>query len=180
MRTLEGAVAIVGSAPSWTLALEERETTEIWATGLMFRHLPRITRWFEMHADPSLRVDAPPTNAHDYKAWLSSFQGIIYVLEQDASIPCAIPYPITGRPYLTNTIAYMLALAVYRGYASIKLYGVDMAVNEEYAKDRQCVLYWLGVAEGQGIAVVLPPGCALIAGNEHVPEREYLAKGNTL
>lgn len=65
-----------------------------------------------------------------------------------------------GIDYFSNTIAYMIALAVYEGYERIRLYGVDMAL-EEYKREMPSVEFWLGVAVGQGIKVEIGQGSSL-------------------
>lgn len=65
-----------------------------------------------------------------------------------------------GIDYFSNTIAYMIALAVYEGYEKIRLYGVDMA-PEEYKNEMPSVEFWLGVAIGQGIKVEISQGSSL-------------------
>ena len=177
-------VCIVGNAPTRILARGEPDDVEIWGTSLGFRLLPRIDRWFELHADKSLRINVPPTNDKGYMSWLQSFKGKVYVLEPDPEIPQGIVYPTKAiierfGHYLTDTIAYELALAIYEGVTCIKLYGVDMALDEEYAGQRPCVLYYLGIAKGAGNEIVLPEESALNPGKEHVGNRDYLAKGNT-
>lgn len=58
--------------------------------------------------------------------------------------------------YLKNTISYMIALAISRGYRMLHLYGVDQ--DEEldgsgtpYSWNKPFVTYWLGVARGRGV-----------------------------
>lgn len=56
--------------------------------------------------------------------------------------------------YFTNSIAYMLALAIKRKPKEIHLWGVEMDSGSTYAYERPCVLYWIGQAEARGIKVV--------------------------
>lgn len=65
------------------------------------------------------------------------------------------------RDYFTNTITYMIALAVYEGYEKLRLYGVDQRVETEYANEKGGVEFWLGVAIGQGIKVEISQGSSL-------------------
>lgn len=95
-----------------------------------------------------------------------------------------------GADYFTSTIAYMVALAIaeidadvdrrlaagespagatsvrqaviglYNEYA-IGVFGVDLAVGEEYFWQKACAEYWIGVASARGIRVMIPPQSAL-------------------
>lgn len=70
---------------------------------------------------------------------------------------------IVGR-YFLNTFCYMIALAIFEGYERIELYGIDMANSynraptETWEDERACCAYWLGVAVGRGIEVVISRG----------------------
>jgi len=55
--------------------------------------------------------------------------------------------------YFTNTIAYMIAYAMHKGFREIHLDGVDLDPYLEWAFERPCVAYWCGRAEGLGIKV---------------------------
>ena len=71
----------------------------------------------------------------------------------------------TGEPYLSASIAYEIALAIYEGFEEIHLYGVDLNTDAEYAWQKPVVEFLLGVAAGRGIRVVLPDNCPLLTGN---------------
>ena len=76
------------------------------------------------------------------------------------------PYPIDeiiakyGVDYFSNSITYMIALAAYRGYEKLRLYGVDMA-PEEYKHEMGSVEFWLGVCVGQGMKVEISKGSSV-------------------
>lgn len=55
--------------------------------------------------------------------------------------------------YFSNTIDFMMALAIYEGYQEINLYGVNMAHETEYAYQKAGVDFWCGMAMGRGIKV---------------------------
>jgi hypothetical protein len=55
----------------------------------------------------------------------------------------------------TSSTAYALALAIYKGFTRIELAGIEMASDTEYVRQRPGVLFWIGVAVGRGIDVVL-------------------------
>ena len=59
-----------------------------------------------------------------------------------------------GTKYFTNSIAYMMALAIKKKPKEIHLWGVEMDGGGAYAFEKPCVLYWVGQAEARGIKVV--------------------------
>lgn len=64
--------------------------------------------------------------------------------------------------YFMNSIAYMIAYAMYQGDIDmISMYGIDHMNWGSYAMERTGVEYWVGRAEGAGIKVWITPGSAL-------------------
>jgi len=63
--------------------------------------------------------------------------------------------------YFPDTLAYMIAYALYYNYKEIKLYGADMSPPEDYIWERPGVEYWIGIAEGMGVKVWRPPGSSI-------------------
>ena len=89
--------------------------------------------------------------------------------------------------YFTNTISYMIALAIYEEYKEISVFGVDMATsnppleNTEYSHQRPSCEYYLGLAVGRGIKTYIPPCADLLKarfnyGFELTKEIVYAAK----
>ena len=54
-----------------------------------------------------------------------------------------------GVPWFRPTISYMLALAIYKKYDLIKIYGIDQDKEDRYILSRPFVDFWLGVAVGR-------------------------------
>lgn len=52
--------------------------------------------------------------------------------------------------------AWMIALAMERGYERINFFGFGMASKQEYIDQRDTLFYWIGRAEERGIDVVIP------------------------
>lgn len=148
---------------------------EIWGLNQLHKAMPEVQRWdrwFEIHDLSMYDEDTPDNIAH--KKWLMSFPGVVYLRPQDMGrypIPNAQAYPVEavtdafGR-YFTNSISYMLALAIMLEPDTIGLWGVDMAqdnlFNAEYSHQRPSCEYFLGVAAGAGIEVVLATGSDLL------------------
>lgn len=57
--------------------------------------------------------------------------------------------------HFTSSAAYSIALAIYMGKKQIELHGVEMTSDTEYVRQRDGVTFWLGVAVGRGINVVI-------------------------
>ena len=96
----------------------------------------------------------------------------IYMITKSKEIPTSITYPIDeiatalgpmGRKYFTNTIDFMLALAIYEGFNEIALYGIDLTNDgdNEYTKMRQSLEYYVGVMHGRGISYFIPQRSSL-------------------
>jgi hypothetical protein len=93
--------------------------------------------------------------------------------------------------YFTNSISYMIALAIYEKYEEIGIYGVDMATggfdtpNGEYAHQRPSCEYYIGIAVGRNIKVTVPSSADLLKtrflyGPEVIPDMIWLAKLNKI
>jgi len=55
--------------------------------------------------------------------------------------------------YFSNTIDYMIALAIYEHVHAINFYGVTMALKSEYHWEQPGVNFWCGRAIGAGIKI---------------------------
>lgn len=55
--------------------------------------------------------------------------------------------------YFNNSIAYMIAYAIWAGYKQINLWGVDIEKASEYEFERPCVLYWIGIAKAMDVKI---------------------------
>ena len=72
------------------------------------------------------------------------------------------------RPYLTTSVAWILAFAMWqhkqgKTISEIRTPGVEMLIGTEYARQKPCVEFWLGMAIGMGIEWIRPPtGSALL------------------
>lgn len=105
---------------------------------------------------------------------LSKLKVPVYMQEVNPKVPMSLKYPLkemldfwkgrglTGATYFTNSISYMIAFALYEGavlghqWDDIHIYGVDMAVGDEYIAQRPSCEYWIGIAEGMGVKVYIP------------------------
>lgn len=67
-------------------------------------------------------------------------------------------------PYFTNTVDYMICLAMLRGYNKIELYGVEFIseVDDEYFKMRQSVNFYVGRGLELGVEFTIQPHSSLL------------------
>jgi hypothetical protein len=162
---------IVGLGPGFSRAPKDAEG-EIWTLNAGLFLLPRIDKYFVMDPVESkgfMRVGkvliheggkdiekkvTPKSFAHELES-----RDIEFISAYPSDIKTYTPYPLEevvsslGVPYFTNTISYMIAYAIVKGYQRIVLYGVNQAALSEYIHHKPCVEFWLGLALGQGVSV---------------------------
>ena len=181
-------VAIVGSATETReLAPWDHPNVDIWVfneaysqsvrgeDGEPYQWCKRADVVFQLH-DPAIYRSEHNRSDRRHWEWLQQKHDnlTIYMKEQDPQVPNSKRLPIESlhglldefrhgpqqekRKYLTSTVSIALALAIQRAYDCILIYGVEMASDTEYQYQRECVLFWLGVAVGRGIRVVMVSG----------------------
>jgi len=162
-------VAIVGTAMTFKDAPYSDPSWEIWGVNDHWNLVPRATRWFESQDEEHCSKTAC---GHDKSMmrmdWFKKCPIPLYMNLHYDSAPMSIRYPLKqikkwmsdmdtqGDNYFTNTVTYMIALALYEGFDRVHLYGVDMAVGGEYEKQRPSCEFWLGIAKGLGIELYIP------------------------
>ena len=166
MEKVTKTVAICGTAGSSRHMIDEQPPeVELWGLNTSYTWMPRIDRLFDIHMDVFTKTGGVILSAADVQEHIKGLQALkcpIYMVDHFPHIPNSIRYPIEevlegGRfkPYFTSSIAYMMALAIHERL-NIKLLGVDMKLDSEYAYQREALLYWQGVAEGLGLTVEIP------------------------
>lgn len=161
-------IAIVGKAGTSAFAPFRDESWEIW--GMPWIVMPRASRLFDLHSQecwadgpqkagadewvaknadlfPDVPVYCDPTRMHAYKT------AVEYPLKEVMDF-----LPV---PFLENSVAYMIALAIFEHADQIGLYGIHMMGSGEYAFERPSITYLVGLAQGRGIEVDIPPGSPL-------------------
>lgn len=166
-------VAIVGYAPtSRGKAPFTDPEFEIWGVNELYLLIPkdeegapRLDVLFEIHDYQWLTQKERNPN---HLKWLQENQKIpVFMVSHYDDIPMSFPYPkdeIVAEfgTYFTNSISWMIALAVKVGFKEIHIYGVDMATDTEYGGQRPSVEFFLGVAYGRGVKIFIPPQCDLL------------------
>lgn len=152
-------VAIAGHAPSSREGVNaEPDSVEIWGLNEGWTFMRRWDKWFEIH-----NHEVTPGRW----AEIAKLDCPVYMREVNAEIPKSVKFPMEAVTekwglYLSSTIDYMLALAIYEGVDEVHLHGVDMSAHSEYAYQRPSCEYWLGIAKGLGMTVVLPNASPLL------------------
>jgi hypothetical protein len=163
------SLAIVGSAPTLAAAPYDDPNFEIWAhsTTLPAEQCKRADRAFEFHP---FRYWGQPNVIER----LSSFDGPVYMQKHVDAIPNSVAFPIKeierefklpcmgGTLYVTNSITFMILLAIYEGYTDLNLFGVHMAHNTEYVYQQPSCSWALGIAQGRGCSIWLPKESELL------------------
>jgi hypothetical protein len=160
-------IAIVGTATSTVhLANELDDTWDIWSCNGAYDLVKRYDKHFELHDIGYLRsINVIP----EYLEWFKAQGSKVILQKRYAEFPASDVYPINeiidklGHSYFNNTIAYMIAYAIYNNpdLERIALYGVDMAADGEYRHQRPCCEFWLGYALAKGIVLDIPDICPI-------------------
>lgn len=157
-------VAIVAKGGTSAFAPWDDEEWEIW--GMPWISHPRVSRLFDVHEEGA--VDDEFNKRWEPYA-LERYPGVpIYCPESRLHIsPDTVPFPYEEmraafpRAYFENSIAYMIAFAIYEGATDIDLCGVHMMIGADLNGERSSVMYWNGFAEGRGINLTTPAGSPL-------------------
>lgn len=126
------------------------------------------SRWFEQHQifpdDDGQHAGEAIQNAHDMQ-WIRECPVPLYTTEPFPENPHAVVYDIDYyarkyRDYFTCSFAMQIALAIDEGFEEMLVCGLELLLGtkREATVESACVAYWLGLAEGRGIKVVLAPG----------------------
>lgn len=181
-------VAIVGCADSKKLTPIDDPAFEIWGMNNLYPHLPRADRWFEIHeikhdgtnyyrrGERIFRGQVVNNYLQKMGEWAQKQNCPVYMQQHWEIAPTSTPYPLQPilqkfGNYFTNSVSYMLAMAIMEKYEEIHIYGVDMAVagndifnpeKNEYSYQRPSVEWLLGWCMGAGIKTYVPPEADLL------------------
>ncbi len=160
---LGGCDVTLQHAPWWD------HTWELWAHMSCRNQCKREPDvMFDLHPPELWKDERKKHWDKTYFQWLKQNHVPIYMQKHYEEVPASIEYPFTTmitefpRGYMTNTVAYMIALALMEGVTHIALYGCHYNSHTEYGPQRGCAEYWCGIAEGRGVHVQIPPLCDLL------------------
>ena len=115
---------------------------DIWTLNYQQEELPRVDLWFDIHAhNPNPRADITRDN-----------------------YPFNEVEELVGGQYFNNSVSYMIAYAVLKGYEEIALYGMRFNSSTEnrrgeYINVRELIMF----ARGRGIKVSAPYDAVMLA-----------------
>jgi len=174
-------VAMGRTHHEYTTALSQRGTPyavydEVWTLNGMGEVLV-ADRYFLMDDLEIQELRAQENKyVHGIVAWAKRASKPVYTTRKLPGYPSLVEYPIEhvlretgGRPYFTNSVPYMVALAIAEGFKQISIYGCDYTYgpgDSRTEKGRACLEYWCGVAEAKGISVHVPSASSLLEGGE--------------
>jgi len=129
---------------------------EVWGCNTAVLKYGQLTRLYLMDHHKYY----PPNFAEIVNKWggpvvaRAEFPGI----ERQDRYPLQDAIMLSGRPYFTSSIAYMIAHAILQGYERINLYGMyRLPASADYMAQKPCLDYWIGLAIGRGIKVEIDP-----------------------
>lgn len=182
-------VYIVGCATTKDIVPWNDKDAEFWGVNNLYA-VPlkgaHYDRWFEIHNiwhDSNQKLvrrgsyEFRGQPVFDYMHGLGKMNCTIYMQRHWLNlIPMSIPYPLNEIinffsekgidinlcRYLTNTISYEIALAIFLGFKEIQVWGVDMSMGSEYEGQRPSCEFWAGVAAGMGIKFLVPSQADLL------------------
>jgi hypothetical protein len=124
--------------------------------------------WKRRDVDVVFNMHTYQSNKEIFKSsveYVNKYQKPFVTLKEIKDVPTSIRFPIEEMHthYFTNSIAYMIAYALYRGVEEINIYGCGLDRASKYAKQKHNIEYWVGYARGCGINVVLHGKTELLA-----------------
>jgi hypothetical protein len=165
-------VCIVGAGPTWRVTPWGDPTYEFWGINAFHRMKDpeNYDRWFQIHLPGS---GEGHIDDKDHKVFLEKRKWPIYMVRKFPEYPGSLAFPFwevvdrccpQHRPYFTNTIDFLVCMAIMEGFEEIALFGVDFIsdIDDEYYKMRQSLEYYLGRADEAGIRLNIPPDSALL------------------
>jgi hypothetical protein len=164
-------IAILGGAESTLKHAPWHDSTwELWSHASCRHKCEREPDvLFDLHPPELWRNPSKKFWDRTYVKWLKQSHIPIYMQDHYKDIPASIRYPfetmITEFPkgYMTNHVAYMMALALMEG-ASRTLGSMGATTTRTRSMGRSAGAPSTGAAsrKGRGVQVLIPPGCDLL------------------
>ena len=153
---------IAGGALSQTLIPFDSDV-EIWGINDNAMKLKRFDVLFDIH---SLDWIKSKERDEGYYDWLCKLDKPVIMQKHFEDIPTSEEFPY--KDYVNkygeiffSSFDWMMAYAIEKGYKDIQLYGIDMAVQEEFLYQRPSAMYWIGLARGLGVKIAIQEDSAL-------------------
>lgn len=156
-------IALVGSAPSIDCTPWWDSSWEIWAHATVHSLCQRVDRYFDLHPWVWITGKQVP----GYVEWVKQTKTPIYLQEKRADVPSSVRFPrerlqAEYPEYFTSHAAWMIALALSEGVTHLGFFGIHYSGDEEHRDQRAGCEFWMGVALGRGVQLVIPPDNPLL------------------
>ena len=162
-------VIICAKGPGWALCNmdEERgigpfacpeEERQVWGVNAVVTWRPVDVTFHMHHLDP--RQDRDSINQRTFEKIIRSNVPLV-TLDRYKEFPSSIRFPFRWvygtfkTDYISNSISYMVAYALYLGVKKIDMYGVNMSTQVEYMMEKGNVEAWIALARGHGAEVTV-------------------------
>jgi len=129
-------VNIIGKGPGWELAPHDGESWGV--NDLCLRR--NVSVVFDLHEQIETPIRKKIQN------YISKTNVPLVTLDE-------FPLEKLHSHYCNNSISYMIAYAIEKGYIKINLYGIFCKRGSEYFYQKPSIEYWIGYARGKGITV---------------------------
>lgn len=184
------SVAIVAMGPSKRDFIDRatglggcsRVAAEVWCINAMGNIIAH-DRCFAMDDLKIQEARAAAGNAHiaGLLSWMKTYPGRLYTSRVYPEYPSTVAYPLQavinaiGLPYLNNSGAAPLALAIAFGVKDIFLYGLDYTYpNRAQAEEgRGCIEFLIGIAFARGLRVHIAESSSLLGSNVPADRQLY-------
>ncbi|GAG02223.1 unnamed protein product, partial [marine sediment metagenome] len=175
-------VCIVATGYAWDDCVFGNSNKDYWTLNNMYHtnvSPESFDEWFQLHRPGSHEghIDDEPMRTFlatkwkkpcwvqkDWGAELQVLNPYVYPIDEVIKEYC--PKDVNGisYPYFTNSVDYMICLALLRGYEELHLHGVEFIspVDDEYFKMRQSINFYLGQAMKMDRKVVIQPTSSML------------------
>lgn len=161
-------LVLLGSGTSIRFAPFDDETCVFWGPAELAGKVPRLDVAATLYPEKKLRAEG-------LWAPLRDLSIPVYMQLRHSDVPASRIYPLEAvtaaftvqgcaKPFLTSTVAYLLALALIQepAPASIRIFGVDLTQGTEYESQRTACAFFAGVCVGRGIPLYVHPVSSML------------------
>lgn len=187
--TKNKVVALVATGYRWKDCVFGLPGKDYWTLNNMYRgdkptgidpvKVSMFDEWFQLHRPGSMEGHVDDEDMRGFLAtnwkkpcWVQKDWGVdmavinpyVYPIDEVVEYYCPRDINNVPYPYFTNSVDYMICMALLRGYEEIHLYGVEFIslVDNEYYTMRQSINYYLGQAKALGVKVVIQPTSSML------------------
>ena len=184
--------ALVGTAQTWVQAPWNDPNIVICGLNDLYNcGIPRADRWYDLHPISQMYFReatgkfVDPREIPSGKHYIRPAQHLQWLQQQAQQIPVFLQevpdgwppnaqrFPIEAckamlraRPdqeaYIASSPALILAHLLLEGFTEIQIYGIHLATQAEYIKQRPGFEWLIGRAQERGVTIIFPEECPLL------------------